>query len=366
MDKIYGNQADGHDSSDGSDDDSDLDAFFKVRKTASAESGLTGEGRPVGGSDYRSGEDTDSELSDSEDERLLQQRTAALLGGGSDGEGSDSEGSDNDDDDDDEMGSFGSINSDEEQVPSRSRGDDDEDDEDGSGDDSDSSEAERRRLREQKASQKAKFDALYDKRKDGDSDESGEGSEGEGENGEDDDPDHRVPLIAGAQKHLRKTQFALQAVKRKDPRLAFAGESEAVTAKLVGLGPGTYVRVLLRQVHCEFVRFFNPKLPVLLGGVASHEHGESILRVRIKKHRWYPKILKSNDPLIFSLGWRRFQSIPQYTIQDDNERHRFLKYAVIVIACVVTRVHVGVLCVFSLETGTRRSTCIATARCTVL
>lgn len=87
--------------------------------------------------------------------------------------------------------------------------------------------------------------------------------------------------------------------------------------------------LLLSIIHVflsQFIKYFNPSLPILLGGVVSQEAGESILRVRIKKHRWFPKILKSNDPLIVSLGWRRFQSIPTFTIQDDNERHRYLKY----------------------------------------
>jgi len=30
------------------------------------------------------------------------------------------------------------------------------------------------------------------------------------------------------------------------------------------------------------------------------------LRVKIKKHRWYPHILKNKDPIIFSMGWRKF------------------------------------------------------------
>jgi ribosome biogenesis protein BMS1 len=42
--------------------------------------------------------------------------------------------------------------------------------------------------------------------------------------------------------------------------------------------------------------------------------------------RWYPKTLKTNDPLIFSIAWRRYQSMPVFSTEDQNDRHRMLKY----------------------------------------
>ena len=48
--------------------------------------------------------------------------------------------------------------------------------------------------------------------------------------------------------------------------------------------------------------------------------------VRAVTDRWHKRVLKSQDPLVFSIGWRRFQSMPLLSIEDQNERHRYLKY----------------------------------------
>nr|PVC52065.1 hypothetical protein MACL_00001055 [Theileria orientalis] len=67
--------------------------------------------------------------------------------------------------------------------------------------------------------------------------------------------------------------------------------------------------------------------PIILGSIQQSEHGLGFMQVKIKRHRWFPKILKTNDPLLFSVGWRRFQSLPVYCMEDRNQtRNKMLKY----------------------------------------
>ena len=73
---------------------------------------------------------------------------------------------------------------------------------------------------------------------------------------------------------------------------------------------------------CELVQHFSPSTPLLIGGLSNIEETKGYLQLRLKRHRWFPKVLKTRDPLTFSIGWRRFQSVPVYAIEDINGRHR--------------------------------------------
>ncbi|KAL8807206.1 MAG: hypothetical protein Q9182_000888 [Xanthomendoza sp. 2 TL-2023] len=96
--------------------------------------------------------------------------------------------------------------------------------------------------------------------------------------------------------------------------------------RVEGHKAGTYARIVLEKVPYEFASTFNPRFPILVGGLAPTEDRFGFVQIRIKRHRWHKKILKTNDPLIFSLGWRRFQTLPMYSISDSRTRNRMLKY----------------------------------------
>ncbi|KAI9737828.1 MAG: Glycoside hydrolase 2 (Mannanase, beta-galactosidase) [Cirrosporium novae-zelandiae] len=138
-----------------------------------------------------------------------------------------------------------------------------------------------------------------------------QGNAGEEEFGEDDWYD--------AQKAKLQKQLDIN-------RAEFDNLDEQSRVRVEGYKAGQYVRFVLSNVPYEFSASFNPRFPILIGGLSPTEDRFGYVQVRIKRHRWHKKILKTNDPLIFSLGWRRFQTLPIYSTSDNRTRNRMLKY----------------------------------------
>ena len=86
-----------------------------------------------------------------------------------------------------------------------------------------------------------------------------------------------------------------------------------------------YVRLRFSGVPCELATNFDPRNPILVGGLQQGEESMGFMQLRLKRHRWFPKVLKNRDPLIFSAGWRRFQSIPVFATEDNNGRYRCVR-----------------------------------------
>ncbi|KAG5500517.1 hypothetical protein JKF63_03611 [Porcisia hertigi] len=104
--------------------------------------------------------------------------------------------------------------------------------------------------------------------------------------------------------------------------------------QLVGYFSGLYLRVVVENVPVEFLSTFDPTVPLIAGGVNAGEDEFRIVQARIKRHRWFPKIPKAQDPLLLSMGWRRFQTQPIFSTEDANGRCRYLKYTPLHMHCL--------------------------------
>ena len=222
--------------------------------------------------------------------------TADLLGekisaGSGSGSGSDEEG-DEDADDDEGDGEFQDLETGEEHKP-------------------DDLDAEREKNAQRKEELKLRFEE--EDREGFNNDKANarrEGGEDE-EFGEDDWYDAQKAQIQ-KQLNINKAEFEIL--------------DERQRANVEGFRAGMYARLVIEGVPSEFVTAFNSKMPIIVGGLSATEDRFGFVQVRIKRHRWHKKILKTNDPLIFSLGWRRFQTMPVYSISDNRIRNRMLKY----------------------------------------
>ncbi|KAK4223761.1 ribosome biogenesis protein bms1 [Podospora fimiseda] len=116
----------------------------------------------------------------------------------------------------------------------------------------------------------------------------------------------------------------------------FENLDEGQRAAVEGFRAGKYAKLVLEGVPAEFVKHFQAKRPIVIGGLSATEDRFGFVQVRIKKHRWHKRILKTGDPLIFSLGWRRFQTLPIYSIWAERTRHRMLKYTPEHMHCTAT------------------------------
>ncbi|XP_030384925.1 ribosome biogenesis protein BMS1 homolog [Scaptodrosophila lebanonensis] len=162
---------------------------------------------------------------------------------------------------------------------------------------------------------KAKFDAEYDNNGEKGGEDSGRITG---------DHSYYEELKAEAQKQseLNKNEFA-----HLDNELRI---------QIEGYRAGLYVRLGFKTLPAEFVEHFDASYPVLVGALNMTEENVGFVNCKVKKHRWYKKILKTGDPLIISMGWRRFQTVPIYAKVEDNFRHRYLKYTPNHVTCSMT------------------------------
>ncbi|XP_063534802.1 ribosome biogenesis protein BMS1 homolog [Cydia strobilella] len=157
----------------------------------------------------------------------------------------------------------------------------------------------RAEILEKKTKLKAKFDSEYDN-----------------------PDDHRIKGDHSYYENLKA-----EALKQSElNKSVFDNLDEGLRIDVEGFRPGLYVRMLFKNMPAEFVTNFEASYPILIGSLNMAEQNIGYVSCKVKKHRWYKKILKTNDPLIISLGWRRFQTLPIYSKIEDDLKCRYLKY----------------------------------------
>lgn len=165
------------------------------------------------------------------------------------------------------------------------------------------------------------------------------------EDGEDDVADARASNALAMKKSILKRKFDAEyddpstsaldfydekkdemAQQQQLNRVEMEGIDPEAKALVEGFRPGSYVRLVFENAPCELVENFDPLYPIIVGGLLPAEERFGFIQTRVKRHRWFTRTLKTNDPLIISMGWRRFQTTPIYALDDHSIRMRMLKY----------------------------------------
>ncbi|EFW14917.1 ribosome biogenesis protein, partial [Coccidioides posadasii str. Silveira] len=256
-------------------------------------------------------EELEQKWQDEENLELLRQRFASVKF--SEHASGDEEGFDEDEDGDSDSegdGAFEDLETGEVVSGQPGSGDDEEEEGDDEESGAEGLEAEREKNARRKEELKLRFE---------EEDREGFSNAKEGTRGDGDEEQFGEDEWYDAQKAALQKQIDIN-------RAEFDNLDSLSRARAEGYRAGTYARIVLENVPCEFSTGFNPRFPVIVGGLAPTEERFGFVQVRIKRHRWHKKILKTNDPLIFSLGWRRFQTLPIYSISDSRTRNRMLKY----------------------------------------
>ncbi|KAI3875536.1 hypothetical protein MKW92_024843 [Papaver armeniacum] len=110
-----------------------------------------------------------------------------------------------------------------------------------------------------------------------------------------------------------------------DPFPVVSGLSELTRMKCECVRAGSYVSFKFHNVPFEMVKNHNPCQPILAGGLTVEEETPGCIQAKLELHNWHLKLLKSKDPIIVSVGWRRYQTRPIYALEDCYGSYRLLR-----------------------------------------
>ncbi|XP_026451210.1 ribosome biogenesis protein bms1-like [Papaver somniferum] len=87
---------------------------------------------------------------------------------------------------------------------------------------------------------------------------------------------------------------------------------------------GSYLMLKVFSVPSEMVNYHDPCRPILIGGISPEENFNGSISERFERHGLHTKSLKARDPIIVSVGWRRYQTSPLYAQEDFRKILEFI------------------------------------------
>ncbi|OAG29791.1 ribosome biogenesis protein BMS1 [Nematocida sp. ERTm5] len=132
--------------------------------------------------------------------------------------------------------------------------------------------------------------------------------------------------------------FTQEKEKIKDAELATQGLLDRHSAEskehLEGIAPGRYVKLMI-VLPMAVSNMYTPENIFILGANKEEELSMTFIQGRVKRHKWFKKTLKTKEAHYISMGWRRFQTTPIFSLKDAI-RNRILKYIPDSMTCNVT------------------------------
>ena len=91
--------------------------------------------------------------------------------------------------------------------------------------------------------------------------------------------------------------------------------------------PSTYVTLCVEGVPMEWIHKRNPATPFILSSLLEHEQKMSVLHFTVQRTNNYAEPMKSKDPFVFHVGFRRQVCRPIFSINNLNgDKHKFERF----------------------------------------
>ncbi|CEG62997.1 hypothetical protein RMATCC62417_00215 [Rhizopus microsporus] len=107
-------------------------------------------------------------------------------------------------------------------------------------------------------------------------------------------------------------------------------KSRVLNQAIVGnVKPGSRITIWIHNVPVEAFQSYDRARPFIVFGLLQYEHKMSLLNIQIQRDNAYEEPVKSKDPMVMHMGFRRYNVRPIYsqnTNKGSNNVHKFERF----------------------------------------